>query len=67
MWEVKKKFKLKKTSHAVSNSNMFITRLNIKSDYVFLWTQATVLKIPNHIMQYYFSTESKAVASQQEN
>jgi len=44
MWEVKKKFNLKKTSHAVSNSNLFIARLNMKSDYAFLWSQATVLK-----------------------
>lgn len=51
MWEVKK-FNLKETSHAVSNSNLFISRLNIKSDYVFLWSQATVLKTPNSIMQH---------------
>lgn len=67
MWEVKKKFNLKKTSHAVSNSNLFISRLNIKSDYVFLWSQATVLKTPNNIMQHPTRIKSTAVTSHQGN
>lgn len=67
MWEVKKKFNLKKTSHGVSNSNLFISRLNIKSGYVFLWSQATVLKIPNDIMQYPISIKSKEATSHQGN
>lgn len=61
MWEVKKKFNLKKTSHAVSNPNLFISRLNIKSDYVFLWSQATVLKTPNSIIQHPTRIKTKTV------
>lgn len=61
MWEVKKKFNLKKTSHAVNNSNLFISRLNIKSNYVFLWSQATVLKTPNSIMQHLTRIKNKTV------
>lgn len=67
MWEVKKKFNLKKTSHAVSNSTLFISRLNIKSDYVFLWREATVLKTPNDTTQHPVSIKSKAIASHQGN
>lgn len=67
MWEVKKKFNLKKTSHAVSNFNLFISRLNIKSDYVLLWSQATVPKTPNNIMQHPTRIKSKTVTSHKRN